>query len=73
MSKKIFCDSCGDEFDYEKRLISYKDNMFFPAFNINTGDKYIFAVNPDNEFIKFSGTSLVSKFVKVSFLRFLKS
>lgn len=40
-----------NEFDYEKRLISYKDNMFFPAFNINTGDKYIFAVNPDNELI----------------------
>lgn len=37
----------GDE-AYEKRLITYKDNSFFPAYDVNNGDKYIFAINPDS-------------------------
>lgn len=36
---------------YEKRLVGYKDNSFFPAIDLQTGDKYIFAINPDNEII----------------------
>ena len=39
------------EENYERRLITYKENSFFPAFDISSGDKFIFAINPDNSLI----------------------